>query len=87
MQPNSDTKERHDKRYEKRRERIYRCAVTDNRYFFEECGGSTARGQFADPTERAKYHLHKGFTKLGISSRSQLDRVLPSEPATGQPPQ
>jgi hypothetical protein len=35
----------------------------------------------------AKYHLHKGFTKLGISSRSQLDRVLPSEPATVQPPQ
>ena len=34
-----------------------------------------------------EYHLHKVFTKLGISSRSQLDRVLPSEPATVQPPQ
>jgi DNA-binding CsgD family transcriptional regulator len=29
------------------------------------------------------YHLRKVFTKLGISSRSQLDHVLPSEPATG----
>src|SRR5271156_2733578 len=28
------------------------------------------------------YHLRKVFAKLGISSRSQLDRVLPSEPAT-----
>ena len=33
------------------------------------------------------YHLRKVFTKLGISSRSQLDRVLPSEPVTVQPPQ
>ena len=29
-----------------------------------------------------QYHLRKVFTKLGISSRSQLDRVLPSDPAT-----
>ena len=27
-----------------------------------------------------KYHLSKVFTKLGISSRSQLDRVLPRDP-------
>ena len=27
-----------------------------------------------------EYHLHKVFTKLGISSRNQLDRALPSEP-------
>ena len=33
------------------------------------------------------YHLRKVFTKLGISSRSQLNRVLPSEPVTVQPPQ
>jgi DNA-binding CsgD family transcriptional regulator len=32
-----------------------------------------------------QYHLRKVFTKLGISSRSQLDRVLPSSPATLQP--
>jgi len=25
-----------------------------------------------------EYHLHKVFTKLGISSRAHLDRVLPS---------
>jgi DNA-binding CsgD family transcriptional regulator len=25
-----------------------------------------------------QYHLRKGFAKLGISSRSQLDRVLPN---------
>ena len=29
-----------------------------------------------------KYHLGKIFTKLGISSRAQLDRVLPAGPTT-----
>jgi DNA-binding NarL/FixJ family response regulator len=29
-----------------------------------------------------KYHLHKVFAKLGISSRTELDRVLPIEPTT-----
>ena len=28
-----------------------------------------------------EYHLHKVFTKLGISSRNELDRVLPPEPS------
>jgi DNA-binding CsgD family transcriptional regulator len=28
-----------------------------------------------------QYHLRKVFAKLGISSRSQLYRVLPSDPA------
>jgi hypothetical protein len=32
-----------------------------------------------------QYHLGKVFTKLAISSRSQLDRVLPGDPATAQP--
>jgi ATP/maltotriose-dependent transcriptional regulator MalT len=32
-----------------------------------------------------KYHLRKVFTKLGISSRNELDRVLPSGPATIAP--
>jgi DNA-binding CsgD family transcriptional regulator len=30
----------------------------------------------------AQYHLGSVFTKLGISSRSQLDRVLPADPDT-----
>ena len=28
-----------------------------------------------------EYHLHKVFSKLGISSRNQLDRALPREPS------
>jgi DNA-binding CsgD family transcriptional regulator len=32
-----------------------------------------------------QYHLRQVFTKLGIISRSQLDRVLPPDPATAQP--
>jgi DNA-binding CsgD family transcriptional regulator len=31
------------------------------------------------------YHLGKVFAKLGISSRGQLYRVLPSDPASVQP--
>ena len=33
----------------------------------------------------AQYHLSNVFTKLGISSRSQLDRVLPADPDTAAP--
>ena len=32
-----------------------------------------------------QYHLSSVFTKLGISSRSQLDRVLPADPDTARP--
>jgi DNA-binding CsgD family transcriptional regulator/tetratricopeptide (TPR) repeat protein len=32
-----------------------------------------------------EYHLHKVFAKTGISSRSQLDRVLPGEASATQP--
>jgi DNA-binding CsgD family transcriptional regulator len=32
-----------------------------------------------------QYHLGKVFTKLGISSRSQLDHILPGGPADGRP--
>ena len=32
-----------------------------------------------------QYHLRQVFTKLGISSRNQLDRALPADPATAQP--
>jgi DNA-binding CsgD family transcriptional regulator len=33
-----------------------------------------------------QYHLRKVFAKLGITSRSQLDRVLPGIPATAERP-
>jgi hypothetical protein len=33
-----------------------------------------------------QYHPGKVFTKLGISSRSQLHRVLPGDPDTAQLP-
>ena len=36
-------------------------------------------------TRTAQYHLSNVFTKLGISSRSQLDRVLPGRPDTAGP--
>jgi DNA-binding CsgD family transcriptional regulator len=32
-----------------------------------------------------QYHLGKVFTKLGISSRNQLDRALPGDPETASP--
>jgi DNA-binding NarL/FixJ family response regulator len=32
-----------------------------------------------------QYHLHKVFTKLGISSRGQLHRALPADPAVTTP--
>jgi DNA-binding NarL/FixJ family response regulator len=32
-----------------------------------------------------QYHLGKVFAKLAISSRGQLDRVLPTDPATARP--
>ncbi len=33
----------------------------------------------------AQYHLSNVFTKLGITSRSQLDRVLPADRDTAGP--
>ena len=32
-----------------------------------------------------QYHLGKIFTKLAISSRSQLHQVLPADPVTARP--
>ena len=32
-----------------------------------------------------QYHLHKVFTKLGISSRSELDHVMPNDPMAVRP--
>ncbi|HJY68000.1 MAG TPA: helix-turn-helix transcriptional regulator, partial [Streptosporangiaceae bacterium] len=36
-------------------------------------------------TRTVQYHLGKVFAKLGISSRSQLDRALPGDPETASP--
>jgi len=35
---------------------------------------------FAERARTVQYHLKKVFAKLGISSRSQLDRALPRDP-------
>jgi hypothetical protein len=32
-----------------------------------------------------QYHLHMVFAKLAISSRGQLDRALPRDPASARP--
>ena len=50
-------------------------------------GATHGQGQaMAQRSTAAKVQCHFGtvFTKLAISSRSQLDRVLPSEPTTAQ---
>jgi len=50
-------------------------------------GATHGQGQaMAQRSTAAKVqcHLGKVLTKLAISSRSQLDRVLPSEPTTAQ---
>jgi DNA-binding NarL/FixJ family response regulator len=36
-------------------------------------------------TRTVQYHLGKVFTKLGVSSRGQLDRVLPADPSIAPP--
>ncbi len=41
--------------------------------------------RFFISTRTVQYHLGKVFTKLGISSRGQLDQVLPSEADTASP--
>ena len=36
-------------------------------------------------TRTVQYHLGKVFTKLGISSRSQLEQALPADPGVAPP--
>jgi len=66
------------------REPLSQSEIRVLRYLPTKLSAPEIADQFYLSVNTVKTHLRQVFAKLAISSRSQLDRVLPGDPATVQ---